>query len=57
MNSFAIRINPRRRKLARVAGASIACAGALSAWAQQVPLPGTQQTPSAGTLLNEQPRP
>lgn len=57
MNSFAIRINPRRRKLARMAGASIACAGALSAWAQQVPLPGTQQTPSAGTLLNEQPRP
>ncbi len=40
-----------------MAGASIACAGALSAWAQQVPLPGTQQTPSAGTLLNEQPRP
>lgn len=57
MNSFAIRINPRPRRLARLAGASIACAGALSAWAQQVPLPGTQQTPSAGTLLNEQPRP
>ncbi|WP_250455986.1 ShlB/FhaC/HecB family hemolysin secretion/activation protein [Caballeronia sp. ATUFL_M2_KS44] len=57
MNSFAIRNKSSPCRLARMAGASIACAGALSAWAQQVPLPGTQQTPSAGTLLNEQPRP
>ncbi|WP_061178734.1 ShlB/FhaC/HecB family hemolysin secretion/activation protein [Caballeronia pedi] len=48
-------------RLARAAGVTIACAGAcvgpLQAWAQQVPMPGTQQVPSAGTLLNEQPRP
>ncbi|SAL29813.1 polypeptide-transport-associated domain-containing protein [Caballeronia cordobensis] len=47
----------RIRCLARVAGAGLACAGALTAWAQQTPLPGTAQVPSAGTLLNEQPRP
>jgi len=63
MKSFAIRINKRPRGIVRAAGASLACAGALGALgvpdarAQQVPLPGTQQTPSAGTLLNEQPRP
>jgi len=63
MKSFAIRINQRPRGFVRAAGASLACAGALGALgapdarAQQVPLPGTQQTPSAGTLLNEQPRP
>ncbi|WP_244830357.1 ShlB/FhaC/HecB family hemolysin secretion/activation protein [Caballeronia sp. TF1N1] len=48
---------------ARVAGVGLACASALPAWAQQLPavpnLPnaGTQQTPNAGTLLNQQPRP
>ncbi|WP_087043440.1 ShlB/FhaC/HecB family hemolysin secretion/activation protein [Caballeronia ptereochthonis] len=47
----------RARRLARAAGVSLACASALTAWAQQVPLPGTAQVPSAGTLLNEQPRP
>jgi hemolysin activation/secretion protein len=50
----------RGRSFARaagLAGAGIACASALTAWAQQVPLPGTQQLPSAGTLLNEQQRP
>jgi hemolysin activation/secretion protein len=50
----------RRQRLvcaASFVGASIACAGINAAWAQQVPLPGTQQVPSAGTLLNEQPRP
>ncbi|MEZ2354043.1 ShlB/FhaC/HecB family hemolysin secretion/activation protein [Caballeronia sp. RCC_10] len=63
MKSFAIRINQRPRGIVRAACASLACAGALGALgapdarAQQVPLPGTQQTPSAGTLLNEQPRP
>lgn len=49
------RLRPRR--LVRMAGASLACASAITAWAQQVPLPGTAQVPSAGTLLNEQPRP
>ncbi|MDR5734120.1 ShlB/FhaC/HecB family hemolysin secretion/activation protein [Caballeronia sp. LZ025] len=63
MKSFAIRINKRPCGIVRAAGASLACAGALGALgapdarAQQVPLPGTQQTPSAGTLLNQQPRP
>jgi hemolysin activation/secretion protein len=42
---------------ARRAGVGIVCMSALAAWAQQVPLPGTAQVPSAGTLLNEQPRP
>ncbi|WP_087087027.1 ShlB/FhaC/HecB family hemolysin secretion/activation protein [Caballeronia catudaia] len=47
----------RPRHLARAAGVGLVCGSALTAWAQQVPLPGTAQTPSAGTLLNEQPRP
>ncbi|SAK78104.1 hemolysin activation/secretion protein-like protein [Caballeronia temeraria] len=58
--SFPARSTARSRQLARAAGAGIACASALSAlsaWAQQVPMPGTAQVPSAGTLLNEQPRP
>nr|WP_284502790.1 MULTISPECIES: ShlB/FhaC/HecB family hemolysin secretion/activation protein [unclassified Caballeronia] len=45
------------RSKARAAGVGIVCASAFSAWAQQVPMPGTAQVPSAGTLLNEQPRP
>ncbi|WP_250475581.1 ShlB/FhaC/HecB family hemolysin secretion/activation protein [Caballeronia sp. GAFFF1] len=49
--------SPHVRALARAASVGFACASAVSAWAQQVPLPGTGQVPSAGTLLNEQPRP
>jgi hemolysin activation/secretion protein len=55
--SFSPRATTRPRRVLRAAGASIACASALTAWAQQVPMPGTAQVPSAGTLLNEQPRP
>ncbi|SAL14928.1 hemolysin activation/secretion protein-like protein [Caballeronia arvi] len=47
----------RPRHLARAAGVGLVCGSALTAWAQQVPMPGTAQVPSAGTLLNEQPRP
>ncbi|WP_143756760.1 hypothetical protein, partial [Caballeronia glebae] len=49
------RATTRPRRVLRAAGASIACASALTAWAQQVPMPGTAQVPRAGTLLNEQP--
>ncbi|MDR5740967.1 MULTISPECIES: ShlB/FhaC/HecB family hemolysin secretion/activation protein [unclassified Caballeronia] len=51
MKSFASRIKPRPCGI--VLGALVSA----SAWAQQAPLPGTQQTPSAGTLFNQQPRP